>query len=240
MAYLWVFYGIYFIAKLLVKKVVFEVKKKNMTEVEIEEYASKEVSALAKSLVVATGSTVNIIGKGNIPEESCVFVGNHQGNFDILALKGYIDKPMGFIAKKELEKLPGVSYWMKQVHCVFMDREDPRDSVRAILEGVENLKRGISMVIYPEGTRSQGKEMLEFKKGAMKLAIKAGAPIVPVTINESYKIFEAQKGKKTKPIKVDMIFSEPIYPKNLTKEELNNLSERVKGVIEENLKKLEN
>lgn len=240
MAYLWVFYGIYFIAKLLVKKVVFEVKKKSMTEVEIEEYASKEVSALAKSLVVATGSTVNIIGKENIPEESCVFVGNHQGNFDILALKGYIDKPMGFIAKKELEKLPGVSYWMKQVHCVFMDREDPRDSVRAILEGVENLKRGISMVIYPEGTRSQGKEMLEFKKGAMKLAIKAGAPIVPVTINESYKIFEAQKGKKTKPIKVDMIFSEPIYPKNLTKEELNNLSERVKGVIEENLKKLKN
>jgi 1-acyl-sn-glycerol-3-phosphate acyltransferase len=240
MAYLWVFYGIYFIAKLLVKKVIFEVKKKNMTEAEIEEYASKQVSAFARSLVVATGSTVNIVGKENIPERSCVFVGNHQGNFDILALKGYIDKPMGFIAKKELQKLPGVNYWMKQVHNVFIDREDPRDSVRAILEGVENLKKGISMVIYPEGTRSQGKEMLEFKKGAMKLAIKAGAPIVPVTINKSYKIFEAQKGKRTKPIKVDMIFSEPIDPKTLTKEELNNLSERVKGVIEENLKKLEN
>ena len=129
---------------------------------------------------------------------------------------------------------------MRQVHNVFIDREDPRDSVRAILEGVENLKKGISMVIYPEGTRSQGKEMLEFKKGAMKLAIKAGAPIVPVTVNESYKIFEAQKGKKTKPVKVDMIFSEPIDPKTLTKEELNNLSERVKAVIAENLKKLEN
>lgn len=240
MVYLWVVYGIYFIIKLFIKRFIFESKKKNMSQAEIDAYANREVQALAKSLVVPTHSTVNIVGKENIPEGSCVFVGNHQGNFDILVMKGYIDKPIGFIAKKELEKLPGVSYWMKQIHCVFMDREDPRDSVRAILEGVENLKKGISMVIYPEGTRSQSKEMLEFKKGAMKLALKAGVPIIPVTINGSYKIFEAQKGKKTKPANVDLIFSEPIYTKNLSKEEINNLSEHVRGIIESTLKDLNN
>lgn len=238
MAYLWVFYGIYFIIKLFVGKFIFEIKKRNMTEAEIDAYAVKEVKKFAKSLVVATGSSVNIVGEENIPEESCVFVGNHQGDFDILVMKGYIDKPIGFIAKKELIKLPGVSYWMKQIHCVFMDREDPRDSVRAILEGVENIKEGISMVIYPEGTRSQSSEMLEFKKGAMKLALKSGAPIVPVTINGSYKIFEAQKGKKTKPTKVDLIFSEPIYTKDLSKEEISNLSEHVKEIIKNKLEEI--
>jgi 1-acyl-sn-glycerol-3-phosphate acyltransferase len=74
----------------------------------------------------------------------------------------------------------------------------------------------------------------------MKLALKAGVPIVPVTINGTYKIFEAQKGKKVKPASVDMIFSEPIDTKNLSKDELNNLSEYVKGIIEGNLKTLKN
>jgi 1-acyl-sn-glycerol-3-phosphate acyltransferase len=240
MAYLWVFYGIYFIIKLFIKKFIFERKKRNMTEEEKIYNGAKEVQALAKSLVVASKSKVNIRGKENIPKGSCVFVGNHQGNFDILVMRGYIDKPMGFIAKKELKKFPGVNYWMKQIHCVFLDREDPRDSVRAILEGVENLKKGISMAIYPEGTRSQSKEMLEFKKGAMKLALKAGVPIIPVTINGSYKIFEAQKGRKTKPARVDLVFSEPIDTKNLSKEEINNLSEHVKGIIESTLKDLNN
>lgn len=236
MAYLWIFYGVYFIIKLYVKRFKFERLKKNMTEEEIDLYSYREVKALARSLVEKTHSKVNIVGAENIPKESCVFVGNHQGDFDILVMLGYIDKPIGFIAKKELEKLPGVNYWMKQIHCVFMNRKDPRDSVRSILEGIENLKKGYSMVIYPEGTRSQGSKLLEFKKGAMKLATKSGAPVVPVTINGTYKIFEAQEGKKVKAANVDIIISKPIYTKELPKEEQNKLSDTVRGIIEENLK----
>ncbi|MBL4938383.1 1-acyl-sn-glycerol-3-phosphate acyltransferase [Clostridium sp. YIM B02515] len=235
MPYLWVFYGIYFLIKLYIKKVKFEILKKNMTQEEIDNYAFKEVKSLAKSLVDVTGSTVKLIGEENIPEGSCVFVGNHQANYDILAMLGYVNKPIGFIAKKELMKLPGVNYWMKQIHCVFMDREDPRDSVRSIIQGVENLKKGYSMVIYPEGTRSKGPDMGEFKKGAMKLATKAGVAIVPVTINNTYEIFEAQNGKKVKASKVDIIFSKPIETKGLTKEEQSNLSENIKAIIQENL-----
>ncbi|WP_286207994.1 lysophospholipid acyltransferase family protein [Clostridium caldaquaticum] len=238
MPYLWIVYGIYFIIKLYIKRFKLEYLRKKMNKEETDLYIANEVRGLAKSLVKATGSRVNVVGAENIPEGSCVFVGNHQGNFDILVMLGYLNKSMGFIAKKELEKLPGVNYWMKQIHCVFMDREDSRDSVRSILEGIENLKNGYSMAIYPEGTRSQGSHMLEFKKGAMKLATKAGVPIVPVTINGTYKIFEIHKGKKTKAADVDVIISKPIYTKELSKEEQNNLSEYVKSIIEENLKSL--
>lgn len=239
MAYLWVIYGVYFLIKLYIRQFKFENLKKKMSKEEIDFYSYKEVSNLARTLVEKTGSKVNVVGAENIPEGSCVFVGNHQGNFDILVMLGYIDKPMGFIAKKELEKLPAVNYWMKQIHCVFMDRDDARDSVRSILEGIENIRNGYSMVIYPEGTRSQGPQIGEFKKGAMKLATKSGAPIVPVTINGTYKIFETQKGKKIRAADIDVIISKPIYIKELSKEEQNNLSERVKSIIEENLIKLQ-
>lgn len=238
MPYLWVFYGIYFIIKIFIKKGKFEFLKNKMSKEEIDDYAYKEVKSLAKSLVDITGSKVNVVGEENIPEGSCVFVGNHQADYDILAMLGYINKPIGFIAKKELEKLIGVNYWMKQIHCVFIDRDDPRDSVKAIIEGVGNIKKGYSMVIYPEGTRSKGPVMQEFKKGAMKLATKAEAPIVPVTINGTYEIFEAQKCKRVKASNVDIIFSKPINTKELTKEEQNNLSENIKDIIAENLRKL--
>ena len=238
MPYLWLVYGIYFLIKLLVKKIKFEALKKKMTQEEIDKYAYKELWGLAKSLVVATGSTVKIKGEENIPEGSCVFVGNHQGDFDVLVLAGYIHKPTGFIAKKELETFPFVNYWMRQQHSVFMDREDPRDSVRSILEGVANLKKGYCMAIYPEGTRSKGPEMGEFKKGAMKLALKAGVPIVPVTINGTYKMFETQMGKRTKAVQVDLVLSKPIDTKSLTKEEQNNLSDNIKAIIQRNLDEL--
>jgi 1-acyl-sn-glycerol-3-phosphate acyltransferase len=238
MPYLWIFYGIYFLIKIFIKRAKFEFLKRKMSQEEIDDYAYREVKSLAKSLVDITGSKVNVVGEENIPKGSCVFVGNHQANYDILAMLGYINKPIGFIAKKELEKLVGVNYWMKQIHCVFMDREDPRDSVKAIIVGVSNLKKGYSMVIYPEGTRSKGATMLEFKKGAMKLATKAGVPIVPVTINGTYEIFESQRGKRVKASKVDIILSEPINTKGLNKEEQNNLSENIKEIIAVNLKKL--
>lgn len=238
MPYLWIFYGIYFILMLFIKKGKFEFLKRKMTKEEIDNYSYREVKSLAKSLVDITGSKVKVVGEENIPKGSCVFVGNHQANYDILAMIAYINKPIGFIAKKELEKLIGVNYWMKQIHCVFMDRDDPRDSVRSILEGVDNLKKGYSMVIYPEGTRSKGPVMQEFKKGAMKLATKAGVPIVPVTINGTYEIFEAQKGKRVKASNVEIVLSRPIDTKELTKEEQNNLSDNIKDIIEENLKSL--
>ena len=188
----------------------------------------------ARSLVKLTGTKVEISGLENIPERNVLFVSNHQGNFDIPLLIGYIDKPKGFIAKMELKKLPIVNRWMEKIHCVFIDRNDIRQSVKAIKAGTELLKSGKNMVLFPEGTRSRTANLGEFKPGGMKLALKSGVPIVPVTINGSYKILE-QNGYIIKPAKVKIIVSHPIYVNQLSKDEQANLAELVKAKIAQQL-----
>lgn len=188
----------------------------------------------AKSMVKATGSKVRVLGKEKIPANQAVlFVSNHQANFDIPLLLGYLDKPKGFIAKVELQKLPIVNVWMKKIQCVFINRKDVRQSLKAINKGIELLKNGHSMVIFPEGTRSKSSQMGEFKKGSLKLALKAQVPIVPITINGSYKIME-QDSYLIKPAEVEIIIGEPIYLGEL--EGNFDLAEIVQKRIEENLK----
>lgn len=134
---------------------------------------------------------VQVKGLENIPQdETVLFVSNHQGNFDIPILIGCIPKYKGFIAKVELEKIPIITTWMRHLHCVFMDRSNPRQSVKSIIEGANLLKAGHSMVVFPEGTRSIDGQMGDFKAGALKLATRAKVNIVPITISGSYKIME--------------------------------------------------
>jgi 1-acyl-sn-glycerol-3-phosphate acyltransferase len=185
----------------------------------------------ARSLVALSGSRIKVTGEENIPAEGPVlYVSNHQSNFDVPILIGFIDRPKAFMSKVEVVKIPMVSSWMRQMRCVFMDRKDARQSVAAVNEAVQNLKRGYSMVIFPEGTRSGGDEMGEFKAGSFKLAVKSGVPIVPVSISGSYKIM----GKKSliiRPAQVNVHISEPVDVSGLSREELQALPERVKGII---------
>ena len=94
------------------------------------------------------------------------------------------------VSKKEIAKVPGLRIWMKFINCVFLDRENPREGIKAILKGIENIKSGISMFISPEGTRNSGEGLLEFKPGSLKMAEKTGCPIVPVAITNADKVFE--------------------------------------------------
>lgn len=187
-----------------------------------------------RGIVKNTGTKVSVSGSHHIPEGPVLFVSNHQGNLDIPLLLGFIDKPKSFIAKVELSKIPVFGKWMERINCIFIDRNDPRQSLRAINQGVEILKNGHSMVIFPEGTRSQGPKMSDFKKGSLRLATKAKVPIVPITIQGSYKIMEANGGL-IKPAEVSITISEPIYTDQLTKEEENGLSDRVYDIIQSHL-----
>lgn len=189
---------------------------------------------LGSGLVKRSGSTVQVLGTDKVPQGPVLFVSNHQSNFDIPLMMGTINKPKSFISKMELENLPLISPWMKLGKCVFIDRDNARQSLKAINEGIEILKSGHSMVIFPEGTRSKGSEMLEFKRGSLRLATKAGVPIVPVTISGSYKMLE-ENGGKVRPAHVKITISDPIYTNNLTKEEENGLSDKVYGIIKNNL-----
>ena len=201
-------------------------------------YVHKVTSKWAMSHVKLSGAKVTVIGQENIPKDiPVVFMSNHQSNFDIALFMSYIDKPKGYIAKIEMEKIPLIRTWMKHMNCIFMDRSNLRKSAEAIIDGVQILKKGYSLVIFPEGTRSKGDAMGEFKAGSFKLATKAKVPIVPVTIRGSYKLME-QNGNKIKPAEVDIIIHPMIETANLTKEELNNLPSHVEKIIRNSLSKI--
>jgi len=164
----------------------------------------------ARALVKLSGSNVEVIGEELIPtDQPVLFVCNHQSAFDIPILLGYINKPKAFVSKKEVKRLPIVGSWMSLMQCVFMNRKDVRQSLQAINHGAENLKKGYSLVIFPEGTRSPDGQMLEFKPGSLKLAIKSGVAIVPVTIDGSYRIMQ-KKSWIIRPADVKVIVSEPV------------------------------
>jgi 1-acyl-sn-glycerol-3-phosphate acyltransferase len=144
---------------------------------------------------------------------------------------GYLRKTKGFIAKKELFKLPCVKTWMKLLKCIPIDRENIRSSAKAISDAIKVLKTGHSMIIFPEGSRSKACEMGDFKAGSFKLATKSRLPIVPITVNGTYKILE-KNNMIIKPTKIYLTIHKPVYTHDLTTEQLKELTEQVKDVIQ--------
>lgn len=194
-----------------------------------------KVQKWAKSLIDLSGCKVTVSGLEHIPSDrSVLFVSNHQSNFDIPLLLGFIDRPKAFIAKIELGKIPMVSTWMGSMKCVFMDRNDMRQSAKAIRQGINTLKSGYNMVIFPEGTRSADGMISEFKPGALKLATKSGVPIVPVTIKGSHKIMK--KGSMLiRPAEVELIISPMVSPESMEGKDTVQLTEEVKSIVEGHL-----
>ena len=114
----------------------------------------KMVRSVFGLLLKLAGVTVTVKGAENIPEDTAVlYVGNHRSYFDILI--GYTTVPtlLGFVAKKEMEKIPLLRTWMVNVNCLFLDRKNIKEGLKTILQGIEKVKNGVSIWIFPEGTR---------------------------------------------------------------------------------------
>ncbi|URZ01399.1 lysophospholipid acyltransferase family protein [Clostridium felsineum] len=233
----WIFLYIYFVFY-MIRTMFFKIKlnkiKKTRTNEEYEAAVHNVIFNWAKTILKVIGIKVNVKGIENIPKDTCVFISNHQSNVDFLAIMGTIDKQIGFIAKKEILKIKVVSGWMRMMHCVFIDRNDIRKSLMAINEGVDNLKKGYSMAIFPEGTRSKSSNMSEFKKGSLKLATKANAIVVPIAIDGGYKLFEEVNGKLRSGV-VNMSILEPINIAELDKEQKAKISEILHNKINSEL-----
>lgn len=229
-------YGIYMIG-LRIKGSIYKILKKSSTKEKAEAYRDKVVFDWANFTIKIIGLKVNVIGRENIPKEACVFISNHQSILDIPVLFYGAHRVMGFIAKKELLKVPVIGYWLKVAHCVAIDRENVREAIKVIQLGAENLLRGDSMAIFPEGTRAKDGVMKPLKKGSLKLATKAKASIVPVTINGTYKAYELNK--KIQSAEVTIIFDKPIYTDNIGREEEKELHIKVQDIIMKNLEQLQ-
>lgn len=195
----------------------------------IQEEIFKTPSVVSQKVIEKTNTKVYVEGEKYLPEGPALYVANHQGLFDILALLGYLGKPIGFIAKIEIQRIPIIRSWMKLLHCVFIDRSDRRQSVRAIQKGTKNIKKGCSMVIFPEGTRSKDGELNRFKAGSFRLGTKAKVPIVPVTIDGTREMYE-QNNNRVQSSTIRIVIGQPITPEEyseMTGKELAQYTEKI-------------
>lgn len=185
-----------------------------------------------------TGVSVTVIGEENVPKDTAVlYVGNHRSYFDILLTYVRVPRPTGYIAKKEMLRYPLLVNWMKNLHCLFLDRKDIKQGLKTILEGIEKVKSGISICIFPEGTRNKVNDtFLPFHEGSFKIAVKAGCPIIPMTINNSAAVFENQY-PWIKKAHVIIEYGKPIYIKELPKEQQKKLAPYVQNIILETYQK---
>jgi len=167
------------------------------------------VQGWARCLISLIGCKMTVVGRENIPRKGGVcFVSNHASIADILMLLGYAGRPFGFIAKKELMRIPLLNMWISVLGGLFIDRKNPRKALKTINTGVKRIKAGGGMIIFPEGSRSRGKGLLPFRPGAFKLAAQSEAVIIPVALAGTYDVFE--RNYRANPCPVRMTFCEPI------------------------------
>lgn len=188
-------------------------------------------------ILFISGVKRTVIGLENIPKnEPILYIANHRSYFDVPI--AYVSLPTltGFMAKKEIAKIPILKTWMQLIQCLFLDREDIKQGLKTVLKGIEQIKSGYSVFISPEGTRNHGKEMLPFKEGSFKIAEKTGCAIIPVALSNTDDIFE-NHFPKIKPTHVVMEFGKPIYPDSLDKEQRKFLGTYVQEIIRDMLAK---
>jgi 1-acyl-sn-glycerol-3-phosphate acyltransferase len=147
----------------------------------------------AKSILFAGGVKLSYRGIDNIDTNKIqVFAANHVSNFDIPVVYSIIPVPTGWLAKKELFRIPFLGWLMKANKFISIDRGEGRKAVISLAAAVEKVKRGTRIVIFPEGTRSKDGTLLPFKKLLFRLCLKTGVPIVPIYIHGSGEIMKTK------------------------------------------------
>lgn len=191
-----------------------------------------------KVILFLSGTKLTVIGEENVPtDEPVLYIGNHRSFFDIVITYARCPRLTGYISKLSMKKVPLLSIWMTRLHCLFLDREDIREGLKTILAGIDNIKNGISMCIFPEGTRNKTDELLlPFKEGSFKMAEKSGCAIIPMALTNSAEIFE-NHFPLIKSTHVILEYGKPIYPSDLDKETKKKIGAHCHGIIEEMLVK---
>lgn len=221
-------YGIYMVT-MRMKGIKRAYIQKFKGEEEAWRYAQEVFKKWTYFTINIIGMDIEVEGYENIPDETCIFMGNHQSILDIPALRYAANRTLDFVAKKELAKAPLMGYWITHVKSVTLDRDNVREGIKAINQAAQNVRDGYNFTIFPEGTRSKDGKIHEFKKGSIKIATKSKAPIVPVAIKGTSACFEDKR--EFLPGKVKVIFGEAIETKNITKEEEKKLMDLVEEKV---------
>lgn len=214
-----------------------------MGKVEKWKYAS-DLAALRlvqwafRVMLWIAGTEQIVIGEENVPKDQPVlYIPNHRSYFDILLIYSRVPGLTGFVSKDAMQKFYLLRDWMKKLYCLFLNRENPREGLKTILQGIEYVKNGVSICIFPEGTRNKTDgEMLPFKEGSLKIAEKTGCLIVPVALSNTAEIFE-NHAPWIRKCRVVIEYGTPIDPKTLGKEERKFLGAYCRDRIQEMLDK---
>lgn len=189
-----------------------------------------------KFILFISGVKMTVKGKENILyDRPALYAYNHRGYFDALCCYATAPVPTAFIAKKEVQHAHMISWWMKCMNCLFLDRKDSKSGLKTIKNGIKLLKNGTSVYIAPEGTRTSGITLQEFSDGGFRLAEKAKCPIVPIAINNTDEVFE-NHFPWVRSAHVIIEYCEPIYLDNMDRSEIKNISSKVHDIIAERLK----
>ncbi len=194
-----------------------------------------------KGLLRVLGIKLEVSFEKPLPKGQYVFMANHQSQLDIPVLeKALEDYDIRFLAKKSLFQIPFFGWGIKALGYIPIEREDPRKGLKSIMMCVERLKKGYSLVVFPEGTRSPTGELLPFKTGGFLIPIKAGIDIVPVSILGTRDIlpkgslwFRLRHGKR-----VRVFVSEPIKIKALDRKNKKELAQITREKVERGLELL--
>ena len=206
----------------------FNQRAKDISSLRIVQWAFKVILFLA-------GTKVVIKGEENVPKnEPVLYVGNHRSYFDIVITYSRVPDLTGYIAKKEMLRWPLLVNWMKNLHCLFLDRQDVKQGLKTILTAIDKVKAGISICIFPEGTRNRVNDtFMEFHEGSFKVASKSGCAVIPMAIYNSAAIFEDHIPwiRKTTVI---VEYGKPFYIKDLPRETQKGVGAYSRDLIMEN------
>lgn len=196
-----------------------------------------------RGIKLLAGVKLTVVGEENVPKDTPVlYVGNHRSFFDIVLTYARVPRPTSYVSKIEIKKVPLLNLWMMLLHCTFLDRKDAKKGLQTILTNIDLMKKGISVCIFPEGTRNHEEgTFLPFHDASFKIASKSGCPVLPMALTNTGSIFEDHFPwiRKTKAV---LRYGKPVYIQNLDKEQQKNVGEYFRKIIsdmyEENRKLL--
>ena len=190
----------------------------------------------ARLLVKVSDVRIEVDGEGNLdPNRPHVFMANHQSHYDIFAILGFLPVQVRFMAKKELYRIPVFGWTLRAIGHIRIDRYSRQGAAASYYRAAERIRNGTSIFIFPEGTRSPDARLLPFKKGGFVLAIKAGVPIVPISISGGCKVLPKHKLVLRRGV-IKIVIDKPIDTRDYRLENKQDLVERVRNVISSNLK----